>query len=152
MLISPSIRLFLNYFDFFTSKVVVEYRTSTHWVNHKSTERKHLANSMDKLDPTLMSYLKGPYGAAGLPSISDVSLMQKALPGYGKIWHIYFDTVCVIYFLGDSLGYGNAQDTAGMASTYFNNFQLQQNKLPGMGLYGMPPFYGEFYGNNIYGN
>lgn len=84
---------------------------------------------MDKLDPTLMSYLKGPYGAAGLPSISDVSLMQKALPGYG-----------------DSLGYGNAQDTAGMASTYFNNFQLQQNKLPGMGLYGMPPFYGEFYG------
>jgi hypothetical protein len=34
-----------------------------------------------------------------------------------------------------------------MASTYFNNFQLQQNKLPGMGLYGMPPFYGEFYGN-----
>jgi len=86
---------------------------------------------MDKLDPTLMSYLKGPYGAAGLPSITDVSLMQKALPGYG-----------------DSLGaYGNtSQDTAGMASTYFNNFQLQQNKLPGMGLYGMPPFYGEFYG------
>jgi len=91
---------------------------------------------MDKLDPTLMSYLKGPYGAAGLPSITDVSLMQKALPGYG-----------------DSLGnYGNAgADTAGMASTYFNNFQLQQNKLPGMGLYGMPPFYGEFYGNNFYG-
>ena len=55
--------------------------------------------------------------------------------------------------LGDSLGnYGNAgADTAGMASTYFNNFQLQQNKLPGMGLYGMPPFYGEFYGNNFYG-
>lgn len=89
---------------------------------------------MDKLDPTLMSYLKGPYGAAGLPSISDVSLMQKALPGYGNY--------------GDSLGsYGNGADTAGMASTYFNNFQLQQNKLPGMGLYGMPPFYGEFYGN-----
>lgn len=85
---------------------------------------------MDKLDPTLMSYLKGPYGAAGLPSITDVSLMQKALPGYG-----------------DSLGYGNhAGDATGMASNYFNSFQLQQNKLPGMGLYGMPPFYGEFYG------
>lgn len=39
---------------------------------------------MDKIDPTLMSYLKGPYGTSGLPSITDVSLMQKALPGYGK--------------------------------------------------------------------
>jgi hypothetical protein len=78
-----------------------------------------------------MSYLKGPYGAAGLPSITDVSLMQKALPGYG-----------------DSLGYGNhgGDAASGMASNYFNSFQLQQNKLPGMGLYGMPPFYGEFYG------
>ena len=44
---------------------------------------------MDKLDPTLMSYLKGPYGAAGLPSITDVSLMQKALPGYGKSINIF---------------------------------------------------------------
>ena len=39
---------------------------------------------MVKIDPTLMSYLKGPYGTGGLPSITDVSLMQKALPGYGK--------------------------------------------------------------------
>jgi len=35
-----------------------------------------------------------------------------------------------------------------MAANYFNSFQLQQNKLPGMGLYGMPPFYGEFYGKS----
>ena len=33
-----------------------------------------------------------------------------------------------------------------MATSYFNNFQLQQNKLPGMGMYGLPPFYGDFYG------
>ena len=83
--------------------------------------------------------------------------MQKALPGYGKYKFLkrfayQISTLCLPKFkhknLGDSLGaYGNtSQDTAGMASTYFNNFQLQQNKLPGMGLYGMPPFYGEFYG------
>ncbi|CBY36737.1 unnamed protein product [Oikopleura dioica] len=90
---------------------------------------------MDKIDPTLMSYLKGPYGTSGLPSITDVSLMQKALPGYGGT---------------DGLGnYGGGiptSDASGMAANYFNSFQLQQNKLPGMGLYGMPPFYGEFYG------
>lgn len=39
---------------------------------------------MDKIDPTLMSYLKGPYGAASLPSLNDVNKMQLALPGYGK--------------------------------------------------------------------
>ena len=36
-----------------------------------------------------------------------------------------------------------------MATSYFNNFQLQQNKLPGMGMYGLPPFYGDFYGKFI---
>lgn len=86
---------------------------------------------MDKIDPTLMSYLKGPYGAASLPSLNDVNKMQLALPGYGG---------------ADSLGnYGAAADTS-MATSYFNNFQLQQNKLPGMGMYGLPPFYGDFYG------
>lgn len=86
---------------------------------------------MDKIDPTLMSYLKGPYGAASLPSLNDVNKMQLALPGYGG---------------ADSLGnYGAAGDTS-MATSYFNNFQLQQNKLPGMGMYGLPPFYGDFYG------
>ena len=45
---------------------------------------------MDKIDPTLMSYLKGPYGTSGLPSITDVSLMQKALPGYGKLLSFKF--------------------------------------------------------------
>ena len=39
---------------------------------------------MDKIDPTLMSYLKGPYGAASLPSLNDVNKMQLALPGYGE--------------------------------------------------------------------
>ena len=39
---------------------------------------------MDKIDPTLMSYLKGPYGAASLPSLNDVNKMQLALPGYGQ--------------------------------------------------------------------
>ena len=42
------------------------------------------SNNMDKIDPTLMSYLKGPYGAASLPSLNDVNKMQLALPGYGK--------------------------------------------------------------------
>ena len=31
-----------------------------------------------------MSYLKGPYGAASLPSLNDVNKMQLALPGYGE--------------------------------------------------------------------
>ena len=43
-----------------------------------------LENNMDKIDPTLMSYLKGPYGAASLPSLNDVNKMQLALPGYGE--------------------------------------------------------------------
>ena len=43
---------------------------------------------MDKIDPTLMSYLKGPYGAASLPSLNDVNKMQLALPGYGT--HAFF--------------------------------------------------------------
>ena len=53
----------------------------------------------------------------------------------------------IIILGGDTLGNYGAAGDASMATSYFNNFQLQQNKLPGMaGMYGLPPFYGDFYG------
>ena len=60
---------------------------------------------MDKIDPTLMSYLKGPYGAASLPSLNDVNKMQLALPGYGKYENDFESKskITVIEYIGDIL-------------------------------------------------
>ena len=54
------------------------------FVERSTKKTVKLENNMDKIDPTLMSYLKGPYGAASLPSLNDVNKMQLALPGYGE--------------------------------------------------------------------
>ena len=65
-------------------------------------------------------------------------------------WYFDFDFQNDSSGGADSLGnYGAAGDTS-MATSYFNNFQLQQNKLPGMGMYGLPPFYGDFYGKKLW--